>query len=52
MPSSGLQDQRGQLHGEQLMDQEQQLLREENERLHREVQSAKTDLTHAREKVT
>ena len=55
MPSSGLQDQQGQLHWDeldQLTKQEQQLLRQENERLQREVQSAKTDLTHSREKVT
>ncbi|XP_065491518.1 ninein [Caloenas nicobarica] len=62
VPSSGLRDHQGQLHGEQLMDQgqlhgeqlmdqEQQLLRQENERLQREVQSAKTDLTHSREKI-
>ncbi|XP_014792299.1 PREDICTED: ninein isoform X1 [Calidris pugnax] len=54
VPSSGLQDQQGQLHWdqlEQLMKQEQQLLRQENERLQREVQSSKTDLTHSREKI-
>ncbi|XP_050753770.1 ninein isoform X2 [Gymnogyps californianus] len=54
VPSSGLQDQQGQLHWDeldQLMKQEQQLLRQENERLQREVQSAKTDLTHSREKI-
>ncbi|KAM6204503.1 ninein isoform 2-T2 [Sarcoramphus papa] len=54
VPSSGLQDQQGQLHWDeldQLTKQEQQLLRQENERLQREVQSAKTDLTHSREKI-
>ncbi|XP_075609307.1 ninein isoform X4 [Balearica regulorum gibbericeps] len=54
VPSSGLQDQERQLHWDeldQLTQQEQQLLRQENERLQREVQSTKTDLTHSREKV-
>ncbi|KAM6359148.1 ninein [Alca torda] len=54
VPSSGLQDQQRQLHWgelEQLLKQEQQLLRQENGRLQREVQSSKTDLTHAREKI-
>ncbi|XP_010283026.1 PREDICTED: ninein-like, partial [Phaethon lepturus] len=54
VPSSGLQDQQRQLHWDeldQLTKQEQQLLRQENERLQREVQSSKTDLTHAREKI-
>ncbi|KAM9556368.1 ninein isoform 5-T11 [Guaruba guarouba] len=54
VPSSGLQDQQGQIHWDeldQLTKQEQQLLRQENERLQREVQSAKTDLTHSREKI-
>ncbi|XP_009646926.1 ninein isoform X2 [Egretta garzetta] len=54
VPSSGLQDQQRQLHWDeldQLTKQEQQLLRQENERLQREVQSAKTDLTHSREKI-
>ncbi|XP_010180167.1 PREDICTED: ninein isoform X2 [Mesitornis unicolor] len=54
VPSPGLQDQHGQLHWDeldQLRKQEQQLLRQENERLQREVQSTKTDLTHSREKI-
>uniref|UniRef100_A0A8V5G416 Uncharacterized protein n=1 Tax=Melopsittacus undulatus TaxID=13146 RepID=A0A8V5G416_MELUD len=54
VPSSGLQDQQQQIHWDKLdhlMKQEQQLLRQENERLQREVQSAKTDLTHSREKI-
>ncbi|XP_059675343.1 ninein isoform X1 [Gavia stellata] len=54
VPSSGLQDQHRQLHWDeldQLTKQEQQLLRQENERLQREVQSTKTDLTHSREKI-
>nr|XP_010310690.1 PREDICTED: ninein [Balearica regulorum gibbericeps] len=54
VPSSGLQDQERQLHWDeldQLTQQEQQLLRQENERLQREVQSTKTDLTHSREKI-
>ncbi|XP_061318479.1 ninein isoform X6 [Pezoporus flaviventris] len=55
VPSSGLQqDQQRQIHWDeldQLTKQEQQLLRQENERLQREVQSAKTDLTHSREKI-
>ncbi|XP_049684966.1 ninein isoform X4 [Accipiter gentilis] len=54
VPSSGLQDQHRQLHWDeldQLTQQEQQLLRQENERLQREVQSAKTDLAHSREKI-
>uniref|UniRef100_A0A8C8AB80 Ninein n=1 Tax=Otus sunia TaxID=257818 RepID=A0A8C8AB80_9STRI len=54
VPSSGLQDQQRQLDWDeldQLTKQEQQLLRQENERLQREVQSTKTDLTHSREKI-
>ncbi|KAM9289697.1 ninein [Cariama cristata] len=54
VPSSGLQDQQRQLHWDELdrlMKQEQHLLRQENERLQREVQSTKTDLTHSREKI-
>uniref|UniRef100_A0A8B9FGN3 Ninein n=1 Tax=Amazona collaria TaxID=241587 RepID=A0A8B9FGN3_9PSIT len=54
VPSSGLQEQQGQMHWDkldQLTKQEQQLLRQENERLQREVQSAKTDLAHSREKI-
>ncbi|XP_056202523.1 ninein isoform X5 [Falco biarmicus] len=54
VPSSGLQDQQRQIHWDeldQLTKQEQQLLRQENERLQREVQSTKTDLTHSREKM-
>ncbi|NXI58689.1 NIN protein, partial [Chloroceryle aenea] len=54
VPSSGLQDQQRQLHWDelaQLTKQEQQLLRQENERLQREVQSTKTDLAHSREKI-
>ncbi|XP_061469350.1 ninein-like [Rhineura floridana] len=34
-----------------LAKQEQQLLRQDNERLQREVQSAKADLAHSREKI-
>ncbi|XP_009870831.1 PREDICTED: ninein-like, partial [Apaloderma vittatum] len=54
VPSSGLQDQQRQLHWDELVQltkQEQQLLRQENERLQREVQSTKTDLAHSREKI-
>ncbi|XP_042655068.1 ninein isoform X7 [Tyto alba] len=54
VPSSGLQGQQRQLPWDeldQLTKQEQQLLRQENERLQREVQSTKTDLTHSREKI-
>lgn len=36
---------------EQLMAQEQQLLRQEKERLQREARSSATELVHAREKV-
>lgn len=55
VPPSGLQDQRGPIHWDELEqppEQEQRLLRQENERLQREVQSTKTDLAHSREKVT
>ncbi|XP_009074479.1 PREDICTED: ninein [Acanthisitta chloris] len=54
VPSSGLQDQQGPMHWdelEQLTEPEQQLLRQENERLQGEVQSTKTDLAHSREKI-
>nr|XP_009675392.1 PREDICTED: ninein [Struthio camelus australis] len=54
VPSSGLQDQQKKLHWDELDEltkQEQQLLRQENERLQREVQNTKTDLTHSREKI-
>ncbi|XP_062824775.1 ninein isoform X5 [Anolis carolinensis] len=54
MNSAGLQSQQKKLYWEeldQLVKEEQQLLRQENERLQREVQGAKTDLTHSREKV-
>lgn len=54
VPPSGLQEQQGLIHWDQLEqpEQEQRLLRQENERLQREVQSTKTDLAHSREKVT
>ncbi|NWT06826.1 NIN protein, partial [Mionectes macconnelli] len=54
VPSPGLQDQQGPMRWdelEQLPDREQNLLRQENERLQREVQSTKTDLAHSREKI-
>ncbi|XP_042329515.1 ninein isoform X7 [Sceloporus undulatus] len=54
MHSSGLQNQQKKLcwdELDQLVKEEQQLLRQENERLQREVQSAKADLAHSREKV-
>ncbi|NXM10361.1 NIN protein, partial [Ploceus nigricollis] len=52
VPPSGLQDQRGPIHWDELeQEQEQRLLRQENERLQREVQSTKTDLAHSREKI-
>ncbi|XP_067319226.1 ninein isoform X2 [Anolis sagrei] len=54
MNSSGLQSQQKKLCWEeldQLVKEEQQLLRQENERLQREAQGAKADLTHSREKV-
>ncbi|XP_017594383.1 PREDICTED: ninein isoform X3 [Corvus brachyrhynchos] len=54
VPPSGLQDQRGPIHWDELEqppEQEQRLLRQENERLQREVQSTKTDLAHSREKI-
>ncbi|KAM4778603.1 ninein isoform 3-T5 [Cyanocitta cristata] len=54
VPPSGLQDQRGPIHWDELeqpAEQEQRLLRQENERLQREVQSTKTDLAHSREKI-
>ncbi|KAI1237447.1 Ninein, partial [Lamprotornis superbus] len=53
-PPSGLQEQQGLIHWdelEQAPEQEQRLLRQENERLQREVQSTKTDLAHSREKI-
>lgn len=55
MPPSGLQDQQGLIHWDELEqppEQEQRLLRQDNERLQREVQSTKADLAHSREKVT
>ncbi|KAM4898032.1 ninein [Sylvia borin] len=54
VPPSGLQDQRGPIHWDELeqpLEQEQRLLRQDNERLQREVQSTKTDLAHSREKI-
>ncbi|XP_053098462.1 ninein isoform X3 [Hemicordylus capensis] len=51
---AGLQSQQKKLCWEgldRLVKQEQQLLRQENERLQREVQGAKSDLSHSREKV-
>ncbi|XP_037994503.1 ninein isoform X1 [Motacilla alba alba] len=48
VPPPGLQDQQGPIHWDQ---QEQRLLRQDNERLQREVQSTKTDLAHSREKI-
>ncbi|XP_066177591.1 ninein isoform X1 [Sylvia atricapilla] len=54
VPPSGLQDQRGPIHWDELEqppEQEQRLLRQDNERLQREVQSTKTDLAHSREKI-
>ncbi|XP_010158158.1 PREDICTED: ninein-like, partial [Eurypyga helias] len=54
VPSSGLQDQQRHLHWDELdrlTKQEQQLLRQEKERLQREVQSTKADLAHSREKI-
>ncbi|XP_040056331.2 uncharacterized protein nin isoform X6 [Gasterosteus aculeatus] len=52
--SSGLQSKSKKLYREEmsrLVDQEQQLLRQENERLHADVLNAKADLAHCREKV-
>ncbi|XP_068110881.1 ninein isoform X4 [Hyperolius riggenbachi] len=54
LQSSGLQNQHKKQYWddlEQLMGQEQHLLRQENERLQRELINAKTDLTQTREKV-
>ncbi|XP_063255793.1 ninein isoform X6 [Prinia subflava] len=52
LPPSGLQDQRGQIHWDELeQEQEQRLLRQDNERLQREVQSTRTELAHSREKI-
>ncbi|NXY53923.1 NIN protein, partial [Callaeas wilsoni] len=54
VPPPGLQDQRGPMHWDELEqppEREQRLLRQENERLQREVQSTKTDLAHSREKI-
>ncbi|NWY32143.1 NIN protein, partial [Pheucticus melanocephalus] len=48
VPPSGLQEQQGPIPWDE---QEQRLLRQDNERLQREVQSTKTDLAHSREKV-
>lgn len=53
--SSGLQSKSKKLYREEmsrLVDQEQQLLRQENERLHADVLNAKADLAHCREKVS
>ncbi|XP_064278894.1 ninein isoform X5 [Passer domesticus] len=46
VPPSGLQEQQGPIPWE-----EQELLRQDNERLQREVQSTKTDLAHSRDKI-
>ncbi|XP_063015683.1 ninein isoform X5 [Melospiza melodia melodia] len=46
VPPSGLQEQQGPIPWG-----EQELLRQDNERLQREVQSTKTDLAHCREKI-
>ncbi|NXS06621.1 NIN protein, partial [Neodrepanis coruscans] len=54
VPSPGLQEQQSPMHWDELeqpMEQEQRLLRQEKERLEREVQSTKTDLAHSREKI-
>ncbi|XP_039923682.1 ninein isoform X5 [Hirundo rustica] len=54
VPPSGPQDQRGPIQWDELEqppEQEQRLLRQDNERLQREVQSTKTDLAHCREKI-
>lgn len=53
MHSSGIQNQQKKLcWGElELIKQEQQLLRQENEQRQREFQGAKSDLSHSREKV-
>ncbi|NWW04728.1 NIN protein, partial [Oreocharis arfaki] len=54
VPPSGLQEQQGPIPWDELEqppEQEQRLLRQENERLQREVQSTKTDLAHSREKI-
>ncbi|XP_016154319.1 PREDICTED: ninein isoform X2 [Ficedula albicollis] len=53
VPPSGLQEQQGLIPWDELEqpEQEQRLLRQENERLQREVQSTKTDLAHSREKI-
>ncbi|XP_053553611.1 ninein isoform X1 [Bombina bombina] len=52
--SSGLQNHQKKLYWDdlaQLMEQEQQLIRQENERLQREVKNAKSGLTQSREKI-
>ncbi|XP_054142842.1 ninein isoform X2 [Melozone crissalis] len=46
VPPSGLQEQQGPIPWD-----EQELLRQDHERLQREVQSTKTDLAHCREKI-
>ncbi|NXH07435.1 NIN protein, partial [Loxia leucoptera] len=52
VPPSGLQEQQGTLPWDELQqEQEQRLLRQDNERLQREVQSTKADLAHSREKI-
>ncbi|XP_041428990.1 ninein isoform X2 [Xenopus laevis] len=54
LQSSGLQSQQKKMYWddlEKLMEQEQKLLRQENERLLKEVQNAKSDLAQCREKV-
>ncbi|XP_050831401.1 ninein isoform X3 [Serinus canaria] len=52
VPPSGLQEQQGPLPWDELQqEQEQRLLRQDNQRLQREVQSTKADLAHSREKI-
>ncbi|NXF13015.1 NIN protein, partial [Smithornis capensis] len=54
VPSPGLQEQQGPMHWDELeqpTEQEHRLLRQDKERLEREVQSTKTDLAHSREKI-
>ncbi|XP_069806985.1 ninein isoform X2 [Dendropsophus ebraccatus] len=54
MHSSGLQNQHKKQYWddlEQLMEQEQKLLRQENERLQKEVHNTKSDLAQSREKI-
>ncbi|KAK6478881.1 ninein-like [Huso huso] len=52
--STGYQNQQKKLYWDELarlVEQEQQLLRQENERLQKEVQNTKGDLNHSREKI-